>query len=125
MPSISEAEFGRLLETFGRESLHLEMRDAYGTETELPYMAAWSRGEPDDLAWLAGWCDTLRAHTARGATVRRARIVSEPLSATSDGRTASPIRWSTRARTSAGCHAGSCPRSACRATISTCSTAGW
>ncbi|WP_033345449.1 DUF6879 family protein [Catenuloplanes japonicus] len=81
MPSISEAEFGRLLETFGRESLHLEMRDAYGTETELPYMAAWSRGEPDDLAWLAGWCDTLRAHTARGATVRRARIVSEPLSA--------------------------------------------
>ncbi|WP_033346495.1 DUF6879 family protein [Catenuloplanes japonicus] len=81
MPSISESEFAGLLQTFTRESLHLETRDAYGTETELPYMAKWSRGEPDDLAWLADWCATLRAHTARGATVRRARIVSEPLSA--------------------------------------------
>lgn len=81
MPRISEAEFGDLLRTFQRESLHLETRDAYGTETELPYMAKWANGEPDDLAWLADWCSTVRSHVAAGATVRRARIVSEPLSA--------------------------------------------
>jgi hypothetical protein len=43
-------------------------------------MAKWAAGEPDDLAWLNDWCDTLRAHCAAGRSVRRARIVSEPLS---------------------------------------------
>jgi hypothetical protein len=38
--------------------LHLEMRDAYGTEVELPHMAQWAAGEPDDLAWLDDWCAT-------------------------------------------------------------------
>ena len=80
MPSISEAEFDHLLRSFTRESLHLETRDAYGTTVELPYMAKWAAGEPDDLAWLGDWCHTLRAHRAAGRTVRRARIVSEPLS---------------------------------------------
>ncbi|MER7276662.1 DUF6879 family protein [Dactylosporangium sp. NPDC000244] len=78
--SISEARFGELLQTFEREALHLETRDAYGTETELPYMAKWSRGEPDDLDWLQDWCENVRAHVDAGASVRRARIVSEPLS---------------------------------------------
>ena len=56
------------------------MRDAYGTVVELPHMARWAAGEPDDLEWLAGWCDTLRGHVRAGRSVRRARIVSEPLS---------------------------------------------
>ena len=80
MPSISETQFGELLRTFERESLHLEARDAYGTETELPYMAKWASGEPDDLAWLADWCATVRSRVSTGAMIRRARIVSEPLS---------------------------------------------
>jgi hypothetical protein len=78
--SISEADFDRLLHSFDRESVHLEMRDAYGTAVELPHMAKWVAGEPDDLAWLEEWCNTLRAHVAAGKSVRRARIVSEPLS---------------------------------------------
>jgi hypothetical protein len=78
--SISEAEFDKLLRTFARASLHLEMRDAYGTAVELPYMAKWAAGEPDDLVWLQDWCATLRGHVAAGRSVRRARIVSEPLS---------------------------------------------
>jgi hypothetical protein len=78
--AIGEAEFDRLLRTFERESLHLEMRDAYGTEVELPHMAQWAAGEPDDLAWLEDWCTTLRGHVAAGRSVRRARVVSEPLS---------------------------------------------
>lgn len=80
MESISEGEFGELLTTFKRDAIHLEQRDAYGTETELPYMAKWAAGEPDDLAWLNEWCESLREHVAAGRSVRRARIVSEPLS---------------------------------------------
>lgn len=80
MASISEVEFEALLRTFERESVHLETRDAYGTVVELPHMAAWAAGEPDDLSWLEDWCRALRGHVAAGRSVRRARIVSEPLS---------------------------------------------
>jgi hypothetical protein len=80
MTSISEADFENLLGSFERSSDHLEMRDAYGTSVELPHMAKWVAGETDDLAWLQDWCDTLRRHVVAGRTVRRARIVSEPLS---------------------------------------------
>lgn len=80
MTPIGEAEFDTLLRTFGRESIHLETRDAYGTAVELPHMAQWAAGEPDDLAWLGDWCATLRGHVAAGRSVRRARVVSEPLS---------------------------------------------
>lgn len=80
MFSISDDEFDRLLIDFRREAIHLETRDVYGTATELPHLARWAAGEPDDLLWLHDWCTTLRAHTAAGRSVRRARIVSEPLS---------------------------------------------
>ena len=80
MTSISEGEFERLLVTFERDAVHLETRDAYGTAVELPYMAKWAAGEPDDRAWLEGWCESLREHVKAGRSVRRARIVSEPLS---------------------------------------------
>lgn len=80
MARLTEAEFDRLLRTFERSSDHLEMRDAYGTEIELPRMAKWAAGEPDDLSWLDDWCVTLRGHVAAGKSVRRARVVSEPLS---------------------------------------------
>ena len=80
MESISEGEFQELLRTgFKREAAHLETREAYGTAVELPYMARWLNGEPDDLAWLDEWCATLREHVAAGRSVKRARIVSEPL----------------------------------------------
>lgn len=60
--------------------VHLETRDAYGTEVELPHMAKWRRGQRDDFAWLDWWLDMLRGHRTAGRTCRRARIVSEPLS---------------------------------------------
>jgi len=78
---VTDDEFEELLTTgFSREAVHLETRDAYGTAVELPYMAKWARGEYDDLEWLQGWCITLREHVKAGRSVRRARIVSEPLS---------------------------------------------
>lgn len=77
---VSDEEFESLLVGFERDVIHLETRDAYGTKVELPYMAKWAAGELDDLEWLQGWCASLREHTAAGRSVRRARIVSEPLS---------------------------------------------
>lgn len=56
------------------------MRDAYGTAAELPHMTKRASGEHDDLEWLQGWCATLREHVQDGRSVRRARVVSEPLS---------------------------------------------
>jgi hypothetical protein len=78
--SITDEKFDQLLSGFEREAIHLETRDAYGTVVELPHMAEWAAGEPDDLEWLQGWCATLREHVKAGRSVRRARIVSEPLS---------------------------------------------
>lgn len=80
MQEITGEEFQELLRAFEQSAIHVETRDAYGTATELPYMAKWAAGEPDDLAWLNDWCDTIRMHVAAGRTLRRARIVSEPLS---------------------------------------------
>lgn len=55
------------------------MREAYGTAVELPQLAKWRAGEPDDLGWVASYAATVRGHVAAGRTIRRARIVSEPL----------------------------------------------
>ncbi|HET9971590.1 MAG TPA: hypothetical protein VFQ68_25375 [Streptosporangiaceae bacterium] len=80
MTPVTDEEFEALLVNFGREVVHLEMRDTYGTAVELPHMAQWAAGDPDDLEWLQEWCAALREHVKGGKSVRRARIVSEPLS---------------------------------------------
>ena len=80
MATITEDEFAALFAAFEQEAVHLETRDAYGTAVELPYLAKWAAGEPDDLHWLEAWCETVRRHVRAGRSVRRARVVSEPLS---------------------------------------------
>ena len=80
MAHLTVAEFEEAIRRFDKESVHLELRDSYGTEVELPHMAAWAAGEPDDLEWMQPWCDDLRRFSAEGKTVRRAHVVSEPLS---------------------------------------------
>ncbi|WP_300614559.1 DUF6879 family protein [Trebonia sp.] len=81
MTPVTDEEFNDLLSSgFGHEAVHLEMRDAYGTAVEVPHMAQWAAGEPDDLRWLQDWCVTVREHVKAGRSVRRARVVSEPLS---------------------------------------------
>jgi hypothetical protein len=73
-------ELRELCRGIRKSFVHLETRDAYGTETELPHLAKWRRGEPDDYAWLGWWLEMLRGHRAAGRTCRRARVVSEPVS---------------------------------------------
>jgi hypothetical protein len=77
---VTDEEFEELLVSFGREAIHLEMRDAYGAAVELPNLARWVAGEPMTCSGFGGWCTTLDEHVKAGKSVRRARIVSEPLS---------------------------------------------
>ena len=77
---LSYDDFSALFPKVRREALHLEMRDSYGTEAEIPHLAKWAAGEPDDLGWLTPWCTLVRDAIAAGKAFRRARIVSEPLS---------------------------------------------
>jgi len=80
MRQVGYEQLNDLCRDISRSFVHLETRDAYGTEVELPHMATWRRGEPDDFAWLQWWLDMLRGHSAAGRSCRRARVVSEPLS---------------------------------------------
>ncbi|MFI5803516.1 DUF6879 family protein [Streptomyces sp. NPDC051561] len=80
MPSNAPG-FAELLGRCRRSALHLELRDSYAATDRYE---AWRRGERIDWADRSSWWhpyDQLIADTvARGVTVRRARIVSEPVS---------------------------------------------
>lgn len=80
MPS-SVPSFSDLLSRCRRSAVHLELRDAYAPTDRYE---AWLRGERIDWDDRASWWhpyDQLIADTvARGVAVRRARIVSEPVS---------------------------------------------
>jgi hypothetical protein len=80
MESISYEKLRGLLTSFKREALHLEMRDSYGTEAEVPHFSKWLAGEPDDNEWLQPWFSLVRAGTQAGKVFRRARVISEPIS---------------------------------------------
>jgi len=80
---ISEEERDRFLTTYQREALHLEMRDVYATDIEKSRFATWLRGEPLDpeaeAAWWQPWRDLMRRNIEAGKTLRRLRIISEPV----------------------------------------------
>ncbi|GAA2361156.1 DUF6879 family protein [Streptomyces carpaticus] len=64
-------------------AVHLEMRDSYTPDD--PEFARWRaghryHGDPERLPhWWGSWRDLVGETTARGVVMRRARIVSEPL----------------------------------------------
>ncbi|MFD7838274.1 DUF6879 family protein [Streptomyces sp. NPDC059761] len=76
--------FDELLDGARTSALHLEMRDAYGVPAESPSFAHWlatgtREMDPASQYWRF-WVDLVARTVARGVVVRRARIVSEPLS---------------------------------------------
>ncbi|MFJ4875564.1 DUF6879 family protein [Streptomyces sp. NPDC088745] len=79
MPS-SVPSFAELLGRCERSAVHLEMRDSYASTDRFE---AWKRGERIDWDDRASWWhpyDQLITDTvARGVSIRRARIVSEPV----------------------------------------------
>ncbi len=83
METISEAERDQFLTTFRREAVHLEMRDVYATNIERDRFRTWLRGEPLDseaeAEWWRPWFELMKRNSEAGKTLRRLRIVSEPL----------------------------------------------
>lgn len=75
--------FAELLAGCRHSAVHLEMRDLYAISKEDEEFAAWQRGQRVDWADRGSWwspfhqvvCDAV----SRGVAVRRARIVSEPV----------------------------------------------
>ncbi|MGR3933243.1 DUF6879 family protein [Streptomyces sp. BRA346] len=83
MPS-NVPSFAELFRDCERSAVHLEMRDAYAVDYEESGFTAWRQGHrlnPDDRAsWWRPWLDLVAGTAARGVVIRRARIVSEPVS---------------------------------------------
>ncbi|MEU1074916.1 MULTISPECIES: DUF6879 family protein [unclassified Streptomyces] len=79
VPTIAE-----LLDSARHAAVHLEMRDVYGVAGEAVDFAGWKRtGERDTdpgSPYWAPWVELVRRTLSRGVAVRRARIVSEPVS---------------------------------------------
>ena len=72
-------DFERLFRSTARTAAHLEMRDDYGGSS--PAFAAWREHRPYDRTGPDGaWHALVGSVTKRGATVCRARIISEPAS---------------------------------------------
>jgi uncharacterized protein DUF6879 len=76
--------FAELLADCQRSAVHLEMRDAYAVDYETSGFQAWQQGFRYDLddrvSWWRPWLDLVAGAVARGVVMRRARIVSEPVS---------------------------------------------
>ncbi|WP_413799739.1 DUF6879 family protein [Streptomyces iranensis] len=83
MPS-SATTFAELMAGCTRSAVHLEMRDVYSVDSERQQFEAWRQGfrhDPEDReSWWRPWLDLIQDTVARGVVVRRARIVSEPVS---------------------------------------------
>ncbi|MFH9075141.1 DUF6879 family protein [Streptomyces alboflavus] len=84
MPS-SVPTFDELMADCTRSAVHLEMRDVYAVDYEKGPFADWKKGFRHDptaerASWWRPWLDLIQDTVGRGVTVRRARIVSEPVS---------------------------------------------
>ncbi|MGW6743798.1 DUF6879 family protein [Streptomyces sp. NPDC055025] len=82
MPS-SVPTFAELLAGCTRSAIHLEMRDVYAVSNEVDGFTRWLHTgqrdmNPESENW-APWVDMISRAVARGVVVRRARIVSEPV----------------------------------------------
>ncbi|WP_335941633.1 DUF6879 family protein [Streptomyces sp. PTD5-9] len=84
MPSKVPPSFRELLADCTQSAVHLEMRDVYAVDYERGPFADWRAGhrhDPADRAsWWRPWLDLVAETVARGVVMRRARIVSEPVS---------------------------------------------
>ena len=102
-----------LIAGFRREALHLEMRDLYAAADHSRFRR-WLAGEALDprqeAEWWRPWQEMMRRHREAGRTLRRLRVVSEPvtdyikfefLDAAELVRVGEDVRWLPRQRASA------------------------
>lgn len=74
--------FDELIDSAQHSALHLEMRDHYGVTEEVDVVDHWrTTGQVPayDSAYWAPWVALVERTVARGVVMRRARIVSEPV----------------------------------------------
>ncbi|MBC3844044.1 hypothetical protein GXW82_39180 [Streptacidiphilus sp. 4-A2] len=73
--------FEKLMDAAERSAVHLEMRDVYEVDASDEDFQHWRRTgrRREDPEYWSEWSDLIGRATARGVSVRRARIVSEPV----------------------------------------------
>ena len=77
----SERSFEDLLSTAEHSAFHLEMRDVYAVSYEQQDFESWRKtGRWENPAYWQPWIDLVGAAVRRGVVVRRAHVVSVPLS---------------------------------------------
>jgi len=90
MPS-NVPDFAALLMGAQRTAVHMEMRDVYGVGDEVEEIDRFTRTGEIDLDPAASfwpeWLGIVRETMSRGVVMRRARIVSEPVTDYIDGNT--------------------------------------
>ncbi|MFD7900144.1 DUF6879 family protein [Streptomyces sp. NPDC059743] len=76
--------FAELVAGCRSSAVHLETRDVYGVTEEDDDFAAWRAGRHYDIAdrssWWNSFHDVVSDAVGRGVVMRRARVVSEPVS---------------------------------------------
>lgn len=83
METIGAEERDNLIATFKQEAIHLEMRDIYATSIEKQRFQKRLAGLPldpaDEAEWWRPWRTMMRKNMDAGKTMRRLRIMSEPV----------------------------------------------
>jgi hypothetical protein len=84
MQPLTAEQWENLLTSCGQSAAHLEMRDSYSAEDEKDrlrrFLATGRRDHAADYPERREWLELMRRVTGKGVRVRRARIVSEPVS---------------------------------------------
>lgn len=101
-----------LIASFAREALHLEMRDVYAAADHSRFRRWLAGGQLDpqeEAEWWRPWREMMARHREAGKTLRRLRVVSEPvteyirfefLDAAELVRVGEEVRWLPRQRAS-------------------------
>lgn len=80
---LNAPDFDQLLRSAQHSAIHLEMRDVYDVPDEAQAVARFQESGESDLdpesEYWHEWAAMVREATTRGVDVRRARIVSEPV----------------------------------------------
>jgi hypothetical protein len=77
-PSLTPEQFGALFTSFRSSAFRLEQLQVYNVPSEVEALAAWRKD--GSVGPNEAWCRTIRAARSRGASMRRVRLVVEPLS---------------------------------------------
>ena len=77
-PTLTPEQFGALFTSFRSSAFRLEQLQVYDVPSEVEALAAWHRD--GSAAPNVAWCRTIRAARSRGASMRRVRVLIEPLS---------------------------------------------